>query len=231
MGNKKRKRYDRNPSGSGSGEADRSSPPISKMFAGPAVWAAAPVIAAVLWIYAPVWNHSYVAWDDPEYVSENAQVTAGLTAEGIRWAFTTGHMGNWHPLTWLSYMAVVQAFGAAARAQLAANVVLHAVSVLLLFAVLWRMTRAPGRSAFVAAVFAVHPLHVESVAWVSERKDVLSLLLGLLALWAYVDYAQKPRRGIYWAVLALFTSSLMAKPMLVTLPAVMLLLDYWPLGR
>src|SRR5262249_21083140 len=152
-------------------------------------------------------------------------------AEGMRWAFTTGYAGNWHPLTWLSHMLDVQLFGLDAGAHHVASLALHVSSTLLLFALLVRLTGARGRSAFVAALFALHPLHVESVAWVAERKDVLSALLLFLTLWAYVSYVRRPSAARYAAVLALFALGLMAKPMLVTLPLVLLLLDGWPLGR
>jgi protein O-mannosyl-transferase len=195
------------------------------------LWISLALIAASVFIYAGVRNHDFVAWDDPEYVNENLHVTAGLTWEGARYAFTTGHMGNWHPLTWLSYMLGVQLFGPSAAPQLLINLLLHILNTLLLFGLLHKITGALGRSAFVAALFATHPLHVESVAWVSERKDVLSTLIGLLALWAYVEYTRLPGRIRYLAVLLLFALALMSKPMLVTLPLVMLLLDYWPLRR
>jgi Flp pilus assembly protein TadD len=204
---------------------------IQSVVSGRAVWISLALIAASAFIYAPVRHHDFVAWDDPVYVSENLRVGAGLTWSGVRWALTTGYMANWHPLTWLSYMLDVQLFGAGAGAQLLTNLLLHALNALLLFGFLHAMTGALGRSGFVAALFAVHPLHVESVAWVSERKDVLSTLFGLLALWAYLEYTRRTKRTAYLIVVLFFALSLMAKPMLVTLPFVMLLLDYWPLGR
>ena len=208
-----------------------SMPFFNSVFSGRALWISLALIATSVFIYAPVRNHDFVAWDDPEYVSENLHVAAGLKWEGVWWAFTTGHMANWHPLTWLSYMLGTQLFGLGAGAHLLANLLLHILNTLLLFGLLHKMTGALGRSAFVAALFATHPLHVESVAWVSERKDVLSTLIGLIALWGYVDYTRRPGRIRYLAVLLLFALGLMAKPMLVTLPFVMLLLDYWPLRR
>ena len=195
------------------------------------VWISLALTAAIVFVYAHAPSHDYVAWDDPAYVSENLRVAAGLTADGIRWAFTTASMGNWHPLTWLSYMLGAQLFGMSAGAHVLVNVLLHTFNSLLLFALLRRMTGALWRSALVAALFAVHPLHVESVVWVSERKDVLSTLLGFLGLWAYLDYARAKSKGWYIAVLVFFVLGLMAKPMLVTLPFVMMLLDYWPLRR
>src|SRR5438552_16430602 len=155
----------------------------------------------------------------------------GLTWNGVAWAFTTGHASNWHPLTWLSHMVDVQLYGMHAGGHHLTNLFFHIVNTLLLFGVLHRMTGAVGRSGFVAALFAVHPLHVESVAWVAERKDVLSTLFWMLTLWSYVSYVREPRRGRYALVLVLFALGLMAKPMLVTLPFVLLLLDYWPLDR
>lgn len=205
---------------------------FNSIVSGRALWISLVLIAASIFIYAPARNHDFlVTWDDPEYVSENLHVAAGLTWEGVRWAFTTGQTANWLPLTWLSYMLGTQLFGLNAGAQLLANLLLHILNTLLLFGLLHKMTGALGRSALVAALFATHPLHVESVAWVSERKDVLSTLIGLITLWTYVDYTQRPGRIRYLKVFLLFALGLTAKPMLVTLPFVMLLLDYWPLGR
>ena len=195
------------------------------------LWISLALVAATLAVYAPVRHHDFVNFDDPQYVSENANVTGGLTWRDASWAFTSTHAGNWHPLTWLSHMLDVQLYGLDPGPHHVTNVVLHAVNALLLFALLFRMTGARWRSAFVAGLFAVHPLHVESVAWLAERKDVLSTLLGLLALRAYLSYAAKPSLGrLVWVTL-LFGLGLLAKPMLVTLPLLMLLLDFWPLGR
>jgi tetratricopeptide (TPR) repeat protein len=204
---------------------------IKSVFSGPALWISLVLIVASVFIYAPVGNHDFVTWDDPQYVSENWHVAAGLTWDGLRWAFTTGYMANWHPLTWLSYMIDVQLFGLTAAPHLFVSLLLHILNTLLLFGLLHEMTGEIGRSGFVAALFATHPLHVESVAWISERKDVLSTLIGLLALWAYLEYTRRPGRIRYLRVLLLFALGLMAKSMLVTLPLVMLLLDYWPLRR
>ena len=204
---------------------------LDSLISGRALWISLALIAVCIFIYSPVRNHDFVAWDDPAYVSENSHVAAGVTWEGTQWAFTTGYMANWHPLTWMSYMLGTQFFGLSAGPHLLANVFLHILNTLLLFGLLHKMTGALGRSAFAAALFAAHPLHVESVAWVSERKDVLSTLIGLITLWAYVDYARRSGRVRYLAVLLLFALGLMAKPMLVTLPFVLLLLDYWPLRR
>ncbi len=173
----------------------------------------------------------FINYDDDLYVTENPRVLAGLTWGGFLWAFANTTASNWHPLTWLSHMLDVQLFGANAGAHHVVNVVLHIASAVLLLLVLRRMTGALGRSAFVAALFALHPLHVESVAWVAERKDVLSGLFWMLTLWAYARYVERPRAGRY-ALVALFLAlGLMAKPVLVTLPFVLLLLDYWPLNR
>jgi tetratricopeptide (TPR) repeat protein len=195
------------------------------------LWLSLALIAVNLFIYAQVRDHDFVAWDDPAYLSENLRVLPGLTWQGIQWAFNTGDMGNWHPLTWISYMLGVQWFGANAAPHLLTNVLLHILNTLLLFALLCIMTQAVGRSAVVAGLFAAHPLHVESVAWVSERKDVLSIFFGLLAILAYVEYTRRPGWMRYLAVTALFMLGLMAKAMLMTIPVVLLLLDYWPLHR
>ena len=191
-------------------------------------------VALALTTLAVFWqlhNYDFINYDDPGYVSENAQVQAGLTCDSIIWAFTTGHAGNWHPLTWLSYMLDCQLFGTNPGWHHLTNLLLHIANTLLLFAVLKQMTGALWRSAFVAAVFALHPLHVESVAWISERKDVLSTLFWMLTMAAYLRYVKRPYVSWYVLTLLLFALGLMAKPMLVTLPFVLLLLDYWPLDR
>jgi hypothetical protein len=181
--------------------------------------------------FAQVYNHQFVSFDDNLYITDNTRVQAGLTWPGIEWAFTTTHASNWHPLTWLSHMLDCQMFGLNAGAHHLTNVLLHIVNALLLFGILRRMTGALWSSAFVAAVFALHPVHVESVAWVAERKDVLSGLFWMLTMAAYLRYANQPSIARYLPVLLAFALGLMAKPMLVTLPFVLLLLDYWPLGR
>ena len=197
----------------------------------PALAVGAALVLAVLGVYAEVGTFELVSLDDPLYVSENPQVKAGLTAAGVRWAFTAFHASNWHPLTWLSHMLDVQLFGLDAGAHHQVNVALHALATVLLFAFLRLATGALWRSALVAALFAVHPLHVESVAWVSERKDVLSTALGFGALVAYVAHVRRPSAGRYAAVAALLALGLLAKPMLVSIPLVLLLLDVWPLAR
>jgi tetratricopeptide (TPR) repeat protein len=189
------------------------------------------LVLLTLLVYLPVRHYPFVSYDDPVYVVDNRHVQAGVTAAGVQWAFTTGHAGNWHPVTWLSHMLDVQWFGAGASGPHLVNLFLHLANTVLLFIVLRRLTGALWRSAFVAALFALHPLHVESVAWIAERKDVLSGFLFLLTLWAYARYAQKRSRADYGVALLFFALGLMSKPMLVTLPFVLLLLDCWPLGR
>jgi Flp pilus assembly protein TadD len=181
--------------------------------------------------YRVLGNGFFNALDDDLYVTQNPMVEAGLTAGGVRWAFTTFHANNWHPLTWLSLQLDAQLFGAQAWGFHLTNLVLHVVNVVLLFGILARITGATWRSAMVAALFAIHPLHVESVAWIAERKDVLSTMFGFLTIGAYAWYAGRPALGRYLVVALLYALGLMAKPMLVTLPFVLLLLDYWPLRR
>jgi hypothetical protein len=186
---------------------------------------------ATLAVFWQVLGHDFVNYDDPDYVYRNPNVQSGITLSSIKWAFTTGHAANWHPLTWLSHMLDWQLFGDNPGWHHLTNLFLHIANTLLLFAVLKRMTNALWRSAFVAAAFALHPLHVESVAWVAERKDVLSTLFWMLTIAAYLRYLERPGTGRYLLTLLIFALGLMAKPMLVTLPFVLLLLDYWPLGR
>jgi len=173
----------------------------------------------------------FTNFDDNHYVTHNAHVQEGLTAEGITWAFTTGHAANWHPLTWISHMVDVQLFGLQPGWHHLTNLLFHLANTLLLFLVLHRMTKALWQSAFVAALFALHPLHVESVAWIAERKDVLSTFFWMLTMGIYVSYVAKPGLTRYLTLLLCFALGLMAKPMLVSLPFVLLLLDYWPLQR
>ncbi|MGA3284306.1 MAG: tetratricopeptide repeat protein, partial [Verrucomicrobiota bacterium] len=201
-----------------------------------------------LLVYLPVCHYSFVNYDDGDYVTENHVVQDGLTWVGVAWAFTTWHSSNWHPLTWLSHMLDCELFGLNPGGHHLVNVLFHAANVVLLFTLLLRLTENLWPGAFVAALFAWHPLHVESVAWISERKDVLSTFFGLLALLAYVravtrdkcqvtgtDSSMSPITGhrscYYWLAFIFFAFGLMSKPMLVTLPFVMLLLDYWPLKR
>ena len=182
-------------------------------------------------IYAPVRHYAFVKLDDDDYITQNPHVIFGLTRGNVGWAFTHFRSSNWHPLTWLSHILDVQLWGLNAGGHHLTSVVFHALTAVLLFLVFTSMTEAPWQSAFVAAVFAWHPLHVESVAWISERKDVLSAFFWVLTMAAYVYYIRKPQLLRYALVMALFACGLMSKPMLVTLPLVLLLLDYWPLGR
>jgi Flp pilus assembly protein TadD len=189
-------------------------------------------LVAITWVvFGQTLAHDFVNFDDHVYVYENSLVVRGLTTEGIIGAFTHTHALNWHPLTTLSHMLDCGLYGLNAGGHHLTNVILHTISVLLLFLVLKQTTKALWQSAFVAALFAVHPLHVESVAWIAERKDVLSAVFFMLTLAAYVRYARAPSTPRYLLMALLFACGLMSKPMLVTLPFVLLLLDYWPLGR
>src|SRR3954470_1576741 len=192
---------------------------------------AALLVALTLLAFWPVVNCGFVNFDDNQYVYENAMVQRGLSGEGIRWAFTTGALANYHPLTWLSLMLDRTLWGDGALAFHVTNVALHATNAVLLFLVLRRMTGATWRSLLVAAIFAIHPLRVESVAWVSSRKDCLSAFFGLLAIAGYVRYVRRPSVARYGSIAALFAASLLCKATFVTLPAVLLLLDHWPLRR
>jgi len=181
--------------------------------------------------FLPALRNGFVNFDDPQYVYANPHVRQGLSAAGLRWALATEVAGHWHPLTLVSHMLDVQLYGLNPEGHHLTSLLLHLANVLLLFAVLHRMTGRPLRSAAVAALFAVHPLHVESVAWVAGRKDLLSGLFWMLALAAYLRYVRAPSAGRYLLVAAAFAASLTAKATAVTLPAVLLLLDFWPLDR
>lgn len=193
------------------------------------------LVVAVFLVFGQTLRHGFVNYDDDQYFYSNLHVKAGLTWSGVMWAFQTGYASNWHPLTWLSLMLDAQLFGPGAAGPHLTNVILHAASTVLLFLWLRRMTGAQWRSALVAALFAVHPLHVESVAWVSERKDVLSGLFFMLTLLMYARHVEKtpmPKAKVFYGLALLFFAlGLMSKPMLVTLPLVLLLLDFWPLKR
>jgi Flp pilus assembly protein TadD len=189
------------------------------------------LILSILLVYWHVRNFDFVSYDDDYYVYENQHVLNGLTYDGIVWAFTTGYANFWHPVTWLSLMLNTSLFGPDPGWFHLVNIFGHIANTLLLFAVLKKMTGSLWPSAFVAAAFALHPMHVESVAWITERKDVLSTLFWLLTLAAYVNYVKRPSIFRYLISLAVFVIGLMAKPMLITLPFVLLLLDYWPLDR
>jgi len=183
---------------------------------------------AAFWL---VLANQFVSYDDSKYVTENPHVQGGLSKETVAWAFTTFRASNWHPLTWLSHSLDCRLYGLNPVGHHLTNLLLHVANALLLFLVLLRMTGSAWRSAFVAALFGVHPLHVESVAWVAERKDVLSTFFWMLTMLAYVRYVESPSARRYLPVVIVFGIGLLAKPMLVTLPFVLLLLDYWPLGR
>jgi hypothetical protein len=199
-------------------------------------------------VYLPVVNNGFIRYDDGDYMTENRMVQGGLTPEGIKWAFTSFSAANWHPLTWLSLMLDCELFGVNAAGSHLMNALLHVADTVLVFALWLQLMRRPEEfkktatpspdpfwpATFIAALFALHPLHVESVAWVAERKDVLSAFFGLLTLVCYTWYVKedKGRRSTaYWLALVFFACGLMSKPMLVTWPFVMLLLDYWPLQR
>ncbi len=210
-------------------------------------WIRVLLIAVTVAVYVQVAGHGFVEFDDPDYVRDNPIVQHGLTYRGIEWAFTTGFASNWHPVTWISLMADAEihrtlkpllsrvltydANGLCPGGYHLTNVALHVVNVLLLFGILKAMTGAVWRSAIVAAMLAVHPIHVESVAWVTERKDVLALFFWLLTMWAYLRFLEfRDVRG-YVMVMVFMALGLMSKPMLVTMPFVLLLVDWWPLGR
>lgn len=195
------------------------------------------LVGVTLAVYWPVTGYDFVNYDDPTYVSANAEVKSGLTTQGIAWAFTTTHGANWHPLTWLSHMADCQLYALKSGRHHLTNLLIHLLNSCLVFLVLRRLTGAEWRSAAVAALFAWHPLHVESVAWVSERKDVLSTFFWLLTIRAYVEYTEATEKSsvkgwiFYGMALASFILGLLSKPMVVTMPFVLLLLDFWPLNR
>ena len=189
------------------------------------------LVGLTLGVYLQTATFDFCNYDDNTYVYANPWVRGGLSADGAAWAFTSAHGANWHPLTWLSHMADVELYGLNAGSHHLTSVLLHVLNALLLFSAFLRLTGMRWESFFLAGVFAVHPLHVESVAWVAERKDVLSTFFMLLALHAYTGYAAAPNLKKYLAVLSFFICGLLAKPMVVTFPVLLLLLDYWPLGR
>ena len=194
------------------------------------VWIYVLLALATVVAYEPVRHNGFV-YDDEQYISINPDVQGGITKESVVWALTSSYAANWHPLTWLSHMLDCQFFGLNPFWHHMTNLLFHVVNSLLLFGVLKKMTGAVWRSGFVAAVFALHPVHVESVAWIAERKDVLSGFFWMLTIAAYIRYVERPAIGRYVLVFLVFGLGLMAKPMLVTLPFVLLLLDYWPLNR
>jgi len=189
------------------------------------------LLLGVMITYLPIFGQQLTTWDDAVYVSTNPNVTSGVTGKGIVWAFTTFHQANYHPLTWLSLMTDAQVFGNRPWGYKLTNLILHLASTALVIAIFWKGTGRYWPSLFVGALFALHPLHVESVAWVSERKDTLSTFFVLAAIFAYIDYAHKRMASKYAIVSGLFVLSLLSKQMYVTLPVLLLLLDYWPLRR
>ena len=189
------------------------------------------LVVVTLALYFPTLRHGFISYDDDRYVTDNPQVRAGLHWPTVKWAFTTIEQANWHPLSWLSHAMDCQLFQLNPAGHHATSILLHALNVLLLFLILRWFTGYPGRSAMVAAFFAVHPLNVESVAWVAERKSVLSMLFLLLAVAAYGWYVRKPGLERYLLIMGLFAAGLLSKPMVITLPFLLLVLDYWPLGR
>jgi Flp pilus assembly protein TadD len=195
------------------------------------VWMSVALVALTVAVFGQVRHFEFVTFDDPLYVTENTHIAQGVTATAVRWAFTATYAANWHPLTWLSHMLDVELFGLNPGAHHLTSLAFHIANTLLLFGVLRRLTNDVGASAVVAAMFAVHPLHVESVAWVAERKDVLSTFFWLLTFRAYVSYVERPGGRRYAIVVILYVLGLMSKPMLVGVPLTLLLLDYWPLGR
>jgi protein O-mannosyl-transferase len=189
------------------------------------------LVAVTSLAYYQVLDHEFLNFDDNRYVTENTNITQGLTREAVAWAFTKSYISNWHPMTWLSHMLDFEIYGGDPSGHHLTNLLLHIANTLLLLGVLSKMTGALWRSGLVATLFALHPLNVESVAWVAERKNVLSTFFWLLTMWAYVDYSQKKTVGAYLLVIFFLMLGLMAKPMLVTLPFVLILLDFWPLKR
>ncbi|MDH7482985.1 MAG: tetratricopeptide repeat protein [Armatimonadota bacterium] len=198
----------------------------------PAHWKIAIVLFAITLVaFCRVLRNQFINLDDPEFIHNNPFVRSGLTYASVAWAFKTTHTANWHPLTWISHMVDVEFFGLNSAGHHLTSLLVHAVSAVLLFLVLYKATFAIWRSAFIAALFAVHPLRIESVAWIAERKDVLSTAFLLLTILAYIRFVQSPCIKTYVPVVVFFVLGLMSKPMLVTLPFALLLLDYWPLGR
>jgi tetratricopeptide (TPR) repeat protein len=196
------------------------------------LWVVSLLIAAVvLAAYWPALQCGFINYDDPAYVTANPSVQSGVNWHGIKWALTTSHAANWHPLTWLSHMIDFELYGLNPLGHHLTSLLFHTANSVLLFLLLNKMTGAMGRSAFVAAIFALHPLRVESVVWVSERKDVLSAFFGILTIWSYFKFEITKRRFFFVLSLLLFALGVAAKPMLVTLPFVLVLLDYWPLKR
>jgi hypothetical protein len=191
----------------------------------------AGLVAAIAIAYEPMRHNGFVDYDDTEYITKNPNVTGGITCDSVIWAFTKTHAANWHPLTWLSHMLDCELFGLDPLGHHLVSLMFHIANTLLLFRILNSVTGATWASAFAAAVFALHPFQVESVVWASERKTVISGLFWLLTIAAYIHYTRQPRLRRYLLVLLVFGLCIMTKPVVVTLPLVLLLLDYWPLER
>jgi len=189
------------------------------------------LIILILCVYWPVQNYDFINFDDPTYITENSHVQTGFSVDGLRWAFSTNYFGLWNPMVWLSFMLDFHLFRFNAGGYHWTNVIIHIFNAILLFLLFRHLTGTIWRSAFVAALFAVHPINVESVAWISERKNVLSTFFWILTMLCYVWYTRKPNWKRYVPILISFAMGLMSKPMLVTLPFVLLLIDYWPLNR
>lgn len=227
---------DRSPRAADSAGQHRSSRFGSSWFGPPLgrreYWICAALLAAAFVVFGSAAGNDFIGLDDDPYLVSNAMVQRGLTVDGFIWAFASVRPYYWHPMTWLSHMLICQIFGMSPAAHHLTNVFIHAVNGVLLFLLLRRMTGSLYRSAAVAAIYLVHPLRVESVAWLAERKDVLSVLFCLLTILAYARYVDDPKsRSRYAAVLLLFLCALMSKPMVIPLPALLLILDFWPLGR
>lgn len=189
------------------------------------------IVFSVIITYHSVLQNEFIHFDDNVYILQNEAIQDGVTLKGIKWAFTTDYAYNWHPVTWLSHMLDIELFGLDAGKHHAVNVFFHIINSVLLYVILRRMTGAEWRSAIVALLFALHPLHVESVAWASERKDLLSTTFWIITVLLYVSYVQNKNRKLFWSIIIIYALGLMTKPMLVTLPFVLLLFDYWPLRR
>jgi len=213
------------------GPSDAPKPPLQRHRVALAAAICAALVIITFAAFGGLLSSGFITYDDEDYVTRNTNVQKGLNAQSVAWAFSTTTASNWHPLTWLSHMLDVQIFGLNAGRHHLTSLLLHALNAALLFLLLFRMTGALWRSAFVAALFALHPLHVESVAWIAERKDVLSALFWLLTTGAWLNYVKSKKAAGYGVMLMFYALGLMAKPMLVTLPFTLLLLDYWPLQR
>ena len=195
------------------------------------LWICLALAVAVFGIYFQTRHFGFIDYDDPEFVTNNVHIRDGLTPAAVAWAFRTGYAANWFPLTWLSYMLGVSIYGLSSAGHHLTNAFLHALNSILLFFVLRRMTGARWQSAFTAMIFAVHPLHVEPVAWVSQRRELLAGMFWMLSIGTYLRYVKQPRTPVYLLLVLAFACGLMSKPTIVTLPFVLLLLDYWPLRR